>query len=169
MTPQRLLNTGIIPALEELSTHGIPDSVDARRFLLAIALQETRLEYRRQVVKTAAGLVEEGPASSFWQFEQGGGCKGVVEHGSTCARMAKICTAYNVQNTPRGLWDAMRYNDVVAAAAARLLVYTLPGKLPTTAADGWAQYLRAWRPGKPHPATWGAHWDNATIATGAKP
>ena len=165
MTPQRLLNTGIVPALEELSTLGIPDSVSARRFLLTIAMQETNLEHRRQVVK---GGAEEGPAASFWQFEQGGGCRGVVEHGSTCARMAKVCAAFNVQNTARGLWEAMRYNDVVAAAAARLLVYTLPSKLPETAARGWAQYLSAWRPGKPHPDTWAAHWAAATVATGAK-
>jgi hypothetical protein len=166
MTPQRLLNTGIVPALEELSTLGIPDSVDARRFLLAIALQESNLEHRRQVV---ANGVEDGPASSFWQFEAGGGCRGVLDHRSTSARMEKICEAYNVSATSRGLWEAMRYNDVVAAAAARLLVYTLPSKLPTKASDGWMQYLSAWRPGKPHPRTWDAHWANATIATGAKP
>jgi hypothetical protein len=166
MTPQRLLNTGIVPALEELSTLGIPDSVDARRFLLAIALQETNLRHRRQLVSSGE---ENGPASSFWQFEPGGGCRGVLEHKSTAERMVKICDAYDVQPTPRGLWEAMRYNDVVAAAAARLLVYTLPSKLPTTAAGGWQQYLSAWRPGKPHPRTWDAHWANATIATGAKP
>lgn len=166
MTPQRLLNTGIVPALEELSTLGIPDTVDARRFLLAIALQESGLLHRRQVVK---GGAENGPAASFWQFEQGGGCKGVLCHASTEERMLQVCERYNVAPTPAGLWEAMRYNDVVAAAAARLLVYSLPRKLPTTAAEGWAQYLSAWRPGKPHPRTWDAHWANATIATGAKP
>lgn len=145
---------------------GIADSIDARRLLLAIALQETNLEHRRQVV---SGGEENGPAASFWQFEIGGGCRGVLTHSSTRERMEKICAAYNVVPTPRGLWEAMRYNDVVAAAAARLLVYTLPSKLPTKASDGWLQYLSAWRPGKPHPRTWDAHWANATMATGAKP
>ena len=60
------------------------------------------------------------------------------------------------------------FPDPQAAAAARLLIYSLPGKLPTTSTDGWAQYLDAWRPGKPHAATWAAHWATATIATGAK-
>lgn len=165
MTPQRLLTTGIAPALAELEALGIPDSVDARRILLAIALQETSLQHRRQVV---SGGVENGPAASFWQFEQGGGCRGVLTHPTVADRMNKICFAFNVMPTSAGLWEAMRYNDVVAAAAARLLIYTLPKKLPTTEAEGWAQYLSAWRPGKPHPEVWAANWRNATLAVGLK-
>jgi len=165
MTPHRLINTGIAPALAELELQGIPDSVDARRFLLAIALQESGLVHRRQVVQ---GGGENGPASSFWQFEQGGGCKGVLSHRSTAARMVKVCSDYNVFATPEGLWTAMRYNDVVAAAAARLLIFTLPKGLPKTADEGWQQYLDAWRPGKPHLKTWAANWDAATLTAGLK-
>lgn len=165
MTPHRLITTGIAPALAELESQGIPDSVDARRFLLSIALQESSLEHRRQVV---SGSAENGPAASFWQFEQGGGCKGVLLHRSSAARMVKACFDYNVLATPAGLWEAMRYNDVIAAIAARLLVYTLPSKLPKTAADGWDQYIAAWRPGKPHAKTWAANWDAATLTVGLK-
>ena len=165
MTPQRVLKTGIIPALAELELQGIKDTVDARRFLMAIALQESGLAHRRQVVSSG---IENGPASSFWQFEQGGGCKGVLTHKSVAERMKKVCTDYNVSPTPQGLWEAMRYNDVVAAAAARLLIYTLPSGLPDTADEGWEQYLRAWRPGKPHPSVWKANWGAATLAVGLK-
>jgi hypothetical protein len=165
MTPQRLLNTGIVPALAELEALGIPDSVDARRILLAIALQETSLQHRRQVV---AGGAENGPAASFWQFEQGGGCQGVLTHPAVSDKMNKICFAFNVLPTKSNLWEAMRYNDIVAAAAARCLIYTLPKKLPTTEADGWAQYVAAWRPGKPHPESWAMHWRNATLSVGLK-
>lgn len=165
MTPQRLLTTGIAPALAELEALGIPDSVDARRILLAIALQETGLRHRRQVV---SGGVENGPASSYVQFEKGGGCKGVLTHPGVAPKMLAICASFDVQPTPEGLWEAMRYNDVVAMAAARLLIYTLPKKLPTTEADGWAQYLSAWRPGKPHPEAWAANWRNATLSVGLK-
>lgn len=163
MTPERLLHRAILPALDELATLGIRAEVSAARFILAIALQETGLRNRRQVV---AGGAEAGPAASFWQFEQGGGCKGVLTHSSAAPRMKAICDAYNIEATPAALWEAMRYQDIVAAAAARLLVYTLPGALPSTEAEGWAQYVSAWRPGKPHPETWPAAWKLATETVG---
>lgn len=165
MTPQRLISTGIAPALAELEAQGIPDTVDARRFLLAIAFQESAMMARRQI--TASGT-ENGPAASFWQFEQGGGCKGVLTHRSTAERMRKVCVDFNVTPTPQGLWEAMRYNDVVAAAAARLLIYTLPKGLPKTAEEGWEQYIAAWRPGKPHAVKWQANWGAATLAAGLR-
>ncbi len=163
MTPIRLLTTAIIPAATELSPFGITDSLDARRFLLAIALQESALKHRRQVT---AGGEEAGPASSFWQFEKNGGCKGVLQHHRTAPPMRAVCDAFNVESNSLALWEAMRYQDIVAAAAARLLVYSLPHALPTTADDGWKQYLSAWRPGKPHPATWTAHWATASKTVG---
>jgi hypothetical protein len=165
MSPIRLLNLAIIPALAELARCGIADTVDARRFVLAIALQESGLAHRRQVL---AGGIENGPAASFWQFEQGGGCKGVLTHYLVAPTMRQLCVDFNIDTTPAGLWEAMRYHDIVAAIAARLLIYTLPGKLPTTAADGWAQYVAAWRPGKPHPEKWASCWDLATLTVGAK-
>lgn len=158
MTPYRLLKYAIRPALAELEPHGIAPSEAAERFLLAIALQESALRHRRQVV--ANGL-ENGPAASFWQFERGGGCVGALRHPLAAPRMRAILEEFNVEPTPLALWEAMRYNDIVAAAAARLLVYTLPGKLPEDPADGWEQYLDAWRPGEPHPSTWAINWNLA--------
>lgn len=158
MNPSKLLKTAIIPALSELENAGIKDTFEARRFVLAIALQESGLKYRRQV---SSGGLENGPAASFWQFERGGGCKGVLTHKAAAQRMKAICEAYNVQPTEQALWEAMRYQDIVAAAAARLLAYTLPSSLPTTAEQGWNQYIDAWRPGKPHPETWAGHWATA--------
>lgn len=166
MTPIRLLNTAIVPALSELAACGIPDSPAARRFLLAIALQESGLKHRRQV--TASGD-EDGPASSFWQFEKGGGCKQLFLHSQTALPMRLICSAFNVQPNAQALWEAMRYQDIVAAAAARLLIYSLPGALPTTPTLGWDQYIDAWRPGKPHRETWAGHWAAASTTTGVKP
>lgn len=162
MTPQRLLQTGIIPALAELAARGIPDTPDARRFLLAMALQESGLRHRRQVV---AGGAEEGPAASYWQFEKNGGCRGVLEHRLTSEHAKALCAAYDVLPTAPAVWEAIRYNDILAAGFARLLVYTLPAKLPTTAADGWTQYVSAWRPGKPHPEAWGGYWATASGVT----
>lgn len=163
MTPLRLLRAAIVPALSELALSGIPDTPGARRFLLAIALQESGLRHRRQVI---AGAGETGPAASFWQFEAGGGCKGVLTHYLVAPCMRSLCADFNVPATPAGLWEAMRYNDVLAAIAARLLVYTLPDELPTTPEEGWAQYIEAWRPGKPHPETWAHAWATATETVG---
>ena len=164
MKPARLLSVAIVPALSELARCGIPDTTDARRFLLAIALQESGLAHRRQVV----GGAEAGPAASFWQFEQGGGCKGVLTHYLVAQTMRTLCVEFNVDPTPQALWEAMRYQDVVAAIAARLLIYPLPSKRPTTADEGWAQSTAAWRPGKPHPEKGQSCWDQATLPTGAK-
>lgn len=165
MSPLRLLRAAIVPALTELSLCGIPDTPDARRFMLAIALQESGLKHRRQVI---AGGAETGPATSFWQFESGGGCKGVLTHYLVASCMRGLCADFNVPATPEGLWEAIRFNDVLAAIAVRLLIYTLPSKLPTTADEGWAQYIAAWRPGKPHPQTWAAAWDLATLTVGVE-
>jgi hypothetical protein len=166
MTPHRLLTTAINPALAELELQGIPQNIHAARILLAIAMQESGLRYRRQVV---AGGQETGPAASYWQFERGGGCVGVMTHKAVASKMINICGAYDISPTASALWEAMRYNDIVAACAARALIYTLPKKLPTTVDEGWSQYLAAWRPGKPHPNTWAAHWHAATLAVGLKP
>ena len=164
MNPTRLLKTAIMPALDELATLGIPSSIGAARFLLAIALQESGLAHRRQV---SSDGTENGPASSFWQFEKNGGCKGVLAHRKAGPLMLRICEGYNVTPESQLLWEAMRYQDIVAAAAARLLIYTLPSGLPMTADEGWAQYISAWRPGKPHPDEWPKNWALASKFTGA--
>lgn len=163
MTPLRLLQTAIWPALEELKACGIPPTASAARFMLAIAMQESGLAHRRQLV----GGEEVGPASSFWQFEKSGGCKGVLTHRSSADRMKRICENFNVVPEQQALWEAMRYQDVVAACAARLLIYTMPRALPDTPEDGWVQYIAAWRPGKPRPAEWVGNWQEATRITGA--
>lgn len=159
MTPSRLL-AAIVAAHAELAAFGIPDNAQARTMSLAIALQESRANRRRQV--GASGL-EDGPAVSFWQFEKGGGVRGVLTHPSAAPVMFKICAMFNIDPTEQGLWDAMRYNDIVAACAARLLFYVLPDPLPTSAALGWEQYTKAWRPGKPKPDTWVDAWKTAEL------
>jgi len=162
MTPIRLLQTAIMPALNELATQGVPMNAKAARFMLAIALQESGLSHRRQVI----GGAEAGAAASWWQMEKNGGCLGVLSHPSTALKMKNICGAYNVSPDPASLWDAIRFQDIVAAAAARLLIYSLPRSLPENEAEGWDQYLSAWRPGKPRPAEWTENWSIASKTTG---
>jgi len=164
MDASRLLKTAILPALDELKLLGIPDTTAARRLMLAIALQESGLQNRRQVI---SGKGEVGPARGWWQFERGGGCHGVLTHRASKERMLWICDRYTIGTSSAALWEAIHYQDIVAAAAARLLVYTLPDALPTTVADGWAQYIEAWRPGQPWPGHWSSSWYSADAAVKA--
>jgi hypothetical protein len=131
-------------------------SKDAAALLLAIGWQESRFEHRLQV---------GGPARGFWQFEEGGAVKGVINHKRTEAplRAAMKALSYRFEPTPRVCYEAIAHNDVLACVFARLLLWTVPGELPSrTHMDyGWRCYLAGWRPGKPHPDTWAQAWEVA--------
>lgn len=124
--------------------------VDAERMLLAIALQESGLKYRQQV---------GGPARGLWQFEKGGGVKGVLTHPSSAAKAAKLCADLLYEADADTVHQAIRDNDLLACGFARLLLWTDSAPLPITAEEGWKYYFRNWRPGKPHPETWQGCWD----------
>lgn len=162
MELNRLLNVAIRPALQELERDGIRATKEAERFILAIALQESRAKFRKQI--GAQGL-PTGPANSYVQFEKGGGVKGVLNHASTKGKITRILADYDINRTEQDVWEAMRYHDILAACMARLLIYTLPDSLPVTAQQGWDQYISAWRPGHPHRQTWDAFWQQADEAT----
>lgn len=138
------------------------DSLFARVNQAAIGQQESGYLSRRQIItKTIDGkkvLVPEGAATGYWQFEEGGGVKGVMEHKSTAELARSVCHARGVPFVRRTVWEALATDDVLAAAFCRLLMWTDSGKLPTNEADGWAMYARTWRPGKPHPDKWPASW-----------
>lgn len=130
--------------------------------LLAIGLQESRFTARRQLVGSPPRPV--GPAKSYWQGEQGGGMvAGVRTHKGTRDYAAKIYAARGVQPTNRAIWDAIENDDVLAAALARLLLYSDPKPLPAVGDvhGAWDLYMRTWRPGKPHRATWDAFYARA--------
>lgn len=99
-----------------------------------------------------------GPARGYWQFEEGGGVKGVMEHKASAELARSVCHARGVPFVRRTVWEALETDDVLAAAFCRLLMWTDSGKLPTNEADGWVMYARTWRPGKPHPDKWPASW-----------
>jgi hypothetical protein len=126
----------------------------ARVMLYVIGLQESRFEERRQLVGNPPR--PEGPAKGFWQFERLGGCKGVVNHDASRYWMHRVCVTQDVAFNATAIWNAVENNDMLAAAAARLLLFTDPKKLPEVADvnGAWKLYLRTWRPGKPKPDTW---------------
>lgn len=132
------------------------DTPEARTMLWAVGLQESRFTHRFQVV--AGKPRAKGPARGFWQFERGGGCAGVLRHQASRYWMFRVCAQRGCKPTPDALWRAIETDDVLAAAAARLLLFTDPRRLPLVAdeAGAWALYMRVWRPGKPHRHTWPA-------------
>lgn len=146
------VQNALFPALrilpEKMDTHA------ARAMVVAICLQESRLEHRRQI---------GGPARGYAQFELGGGVRGVLTHPASKPYIQDVLSAldYDPQASPAECFVAIEHNDILAAAFARLLLWTLPGALPARgdAEGGWGQYIAAWRPGKPHRDTWDAFYE----------
>jgi hypothetical protein len=128
------------------------DSAEARVMLRAIALQESRMTHRYQVIDGGG----KGPARGLWQFERGGGVKGVLTHPASKRIAQSVCLARGVPADPRSVWQALETDDVLAAGFARLLLYTDPAPLPAIGdvSGSWEYYTRIWRPGKPHFKTW---------------
>lgn len=150
------------------------DSPEARAMLIAIALQESRLASRWQIVAGGG----KGPARGLLQFEQGtrasrGGVWGVYLHKVSASYLVPVCRAHNIPLDPNAIWSALETDDALAVAVARLLLLTDPYPLPQRgdAEAGWKLYAeRTWRPGKPHRHTWDAFYETAwkTITEGAQ-
>lgn len=161
MTPTDALTNAINPALALLPP-GMT-SPQAKVMLLSIGLQESHLTYRRQQ--------PAGPARGLWQNEQGtpatrGGVWGLYLFPGTRSALQGLCEARGVSYDPVAIYNALETDDVLAAGAARLLLWTDPQPLPAEddPINSWALYQRVWRPGKPRPAEWGV---NHSLAQGA--
>ncbi len=140
------------PALSLLP--GQMSSPEAVAMLLAIGLQESRFIHRRQV---------NGPARGYWQFELPG-VAGVLRHDSSREPAREVLISLNYGSDDEGeIWKAIEHNDILAAAIARLLLWTHPRALPSERNPGgaWDYYLACWRPGKPHRKTWDAFYQTA--------
>lgn len=132
------------------------NSKEADVLLFSFGFQESDFEARQQIIKKDGKLVEAGPAVSWWQMEKGGGIIGVLTHAASKEMAKAVCAARGVRATSDAVWEAMKKDDVLGAAFARLLIYTNPFKLPKIgdSAAAWELYLREWRPGKPKPQKW---------------
>lgn len=147
------------------------DSQAARIGVAAFGFQESEYLSRRQIITVTRNgqrmNVPEGPAASYWQFERGGGIKGVITHRASKGLALQICTQLGVEFEAQAIWTAMLSDDVLGAAFARLLMWTDSAPMPTNQQGLWAMYLRVWRPGKPHPAKWAQSYANAVKAVRA--
>ncbi len=122
--------------------------------MIAIALQETGIRARRQQYG--------GPARSYFQFEFSG-IHAVLSHQATADYAQGICVSLDIAPTVGSVSDAVTFNDVLACAFARLLLWTLPARLPRFEETeiAWLQYLKGWRPGIPRPDTWPTYYAEA--------
>jgi hypothetical protein len=107
-----------------------------------------------------------GPARSYWQFEKSGGVAELFQ--KTRRQLAVMCAAEDVTCDPATVFEAMAWNDTLACAMARLLLWQDPAPLPALGEKeaGWACYQRNWRPGAPHPESWSGVYDQALAAMG---
>lgn len=132
------------------------DTPEARVMLLAIMGQESGCTARCQIVNGGG----KGPARGLAQFERGGGVKGVLTHDASRYWAHQVCAARGVPPIDGQVWAKLETDDVLAAAFARLLLFTDPRRLPALGSEhsAWDCYKRNWRPGKPHPDRWPANY-----------
>ncbi len=163
IAPAQFLQHAVEPALALLPAAMSTDR--ARLMLVAIALQESGLASRWQIIDPHRPDLK-GPARGLLQFERGGGVRGVLMHEASQEYARWVCSMRVVAPTVSAVYAALEHDDVLAAAFGRLLLWTAPRALPAVGDESgaWALYLRCWRPGKPRPEKWAAYY-RAAVAT----
>lgn len=153
MNLKQIHQTAIVPALALLPAR--MNSKEALAMLLAIGLQESGFLHRRQM--------GNGPARGFWQFERDGGTAGVLRHKASCLHALAVCKlrgltdlkeaelikGYAPNSIVERAYHAFERDDVLAAAFARLLLWTDAKSLPELGdvEGAFNLYIRTWRPG----------------------
>ena len=142
----KVLQEAILPAYKLLPAEMA--SAKASVMLLAIGMQESLLQHRRQLVGNPPRPI--GPAKSLWQAEIGGGMvHGVRTHPASRKAAAELYKAQGVEANDKDIWNMIEFDDVLAAGLARLLLWTDPIALPEVkdSEGAFKLYLRTWRPG----------------------
>ena len=112
------------------------DTPEARVMLLTIGMQESRFKHRKQI---------NGPAHGFYQFEEGGGVRGVLKHPSSKRIAQDVIFKMGIE--PHECYECLAEDDALATVFARLLLYTHPKKLPALNSDpgeSWKYYFDVW-------------------------
>ncbi len=137
----------ITPALALL-----PDAMSRNRPRVDIQLLTTHLQEapNGEQCQVTSNKSVCGPARGIWQFEKGGGVRGVLTHPSSKAAAVAACKALGIKPTEDGVFAALPGNvDVIDAVFARLLYWTDSKPLPVLGDvdAAWQYYLLNWRPG----------------------
>ncbi len=162
MIPDLFFSRIVEPTLAYMAASAsisIPRSTAADVLTMTIAGQESRWKERRQI---------GGPARSYWQFEKGGGVAGLFGHPATRLKLGTVCASLDVPYDQDTVFEAMAWNDTLACAMGRLLLYSDPNPLPAIGEKdaAWRYYLANWRPGAPHPDSWSGLYDQSLAAMG---
>lgn len=147
MRLRSVIDNAITPALALLPAAMRRNRVRVDLQLLTSHLQEAPNGEQCQVTRNPSVC---GPARGIWQFEKGGGVRGVLTHPSTKSAAVAACKALGVKPTEEGVFAALPGTvDVIDAVFARLLYWSDPRPLPTLgdSEGAWQYYLRNWRPG----------------------
>lgn len=131
-------------------------NIPARVLLIAIAGQESDWDGRLQV---------DGPARGYWQFESEA-VASIVANAKAGPKIAQVCGALDIPVT--NIYEAIAWNDTLAAMMARLLLWLDPTPLPAVGDvnGAYAYYLRNWRPGAQRPNNWPIVYQDAETALG---
>jgi hypothetical protein len=150
MSPNLFREIALHPALRLLPP--MMTSPEAEAMVIAICLQESRLDKRRQIGRQEGTF---GPARGYAQFEWIG-TKEVLRHPASQRFAVALCRTLDVEPDAGVVHAAMEFQDVLMAGFARLYLWTLPDRLSRRDETdrAWGQYLRRWAPGAPHPETW---------------
>jgi hypothetical protein len=150
----------VIPAAYDLLPPAMA-SDSATAMLLATGNQESEFKHRKQ----GGG----GPARGFWQFEKGtrdtlGGVTGICQHPKTRDLLADALRRMrygHIIGKAVEIHYVIEDNDPIACVCARLLLWTLPARLPLPGEpdEAFRQYIDAWRPGA---------WKNGTATERAR-
>lgn len=153
MTPLECLRDLILPALEEadpiLKTK---NRTEAAVLLLAIAIQESALRYRRQL--------GDGPARGLFQMEPGD-----LAMLSLVMKKNRELRSILPTQDPKTMWAILedpendKYGVFIARAALKTDVNPLPKLGDVDAA--WDCYIKHWGPGKPRPEKWAMSYEAA--------
>lgn len=170
MTPSDFLQRIVEPTLVWMSgvmTPIIPVSDKARVMVMTCAGQESNWQHRRQI-----GIGQYHPQSvgarGYWQFESTWGGPVALNDVTqkTLNQLAVVCKHLEIPGDELTLYEAIAWNDTLACAVARLLLWADPAPLPEVGdkQKSWEYYLRNWRPGVPHPETWSDRYDKSLAA-----
>lgn len=145
MNPFTFIRLGIDPGFSLLPKR--MNTPKARALTMAICLQESELEARRQQ--------PTGPARGFAQFERIA-VEEVLTNGLTESLAKAVCAELSIPATVADVHRALEFNDPLTVAFARLLLWRDPKPIPDQHQDGeaWRYYIRNWKPGKPRPEHW---------------
>ena len=147
LTPAaEVIRVSIAPGLALLPS--AMDTPAARVLMLAICGQEADFHHRWQVFDLARPEAM-GAARGLYQFERGGGVRGVLTHERSRSYALDVCAERGVKPTMDAVYQTLHADDVLAGAFARLLLWTNPNALPAIGQEeaAWQLYLREWRPG----------------------